>query len=61
MLPVGGIREKVLAANRIGIKTILIPEKNIKDLVELPEQVRKCFGDNSSQPHGSGYLSYFWN
>ncbi|NMB94266.1 MAG: endopeptidase La [Flexilinea flocculi] len=40
VLPVGGIREKVLAANRIGIKTILIPEKNIKDLVELPEQVR---------------------
>ena len=40
VLPVGGIREKLLAARRLGIKTILIPEKNVKDLKELPEQAR---------------------
>ena len=41
MLPVGGIKEKVLAAHRAGIKTVLLPEKNKKDLVEVPEEIRK--------------------
>lgn len=41
VLPVGGVREKVIAAHRSGIKTILLPEKNRKDLSEIPEQVRK--------------------
>ena len=36
VLPVGGVREKVLAAQRSGIKTVLLPIKNEKDLVELP-------------------------
>ena len=41
MLPVGGIREKVLAASRHGIKTFVLPERNEPDLAELPEEVRK--------------------
>jgi ATP-dependent Lon protease len=41
ILPVGGIKEKVLAAKRAGIKTIILPEKNIKDLSEVPERVKK--------------------
>jgi ATP-dependent Lon protease len=41
VLPVGGIREKVLAAHRAGLKTILLPEKNKKDLVEVPRKVRE--------------------
>ncbi len=41
VLPVGGIREKLLAASRVGLKTILIPEKNVKDLVDLPKQIKK--------------------
>ncbi len=41
VLPVGGIREKSLAARRQGIKTIILPELNEPDLVELPEEVRK--------------------
>ncbi len=41
VLPVGGIKEKVLAAKRAGIKTVLLPEKNRKDLVEVPERARK--------------------
>jgi ATP-dependent Lon protease len=39
ILPVGGIREKILAAHRAGIKNVLIPEQNMKDLVEIPPRV----------------------
>ena len=39
VLPVGGVREKVLAAHRAGIKTILMPAKNEKDLVDVPKAV----------------------
>ncbi len=41
VLPVGGIREKLLAAHRAGLKTIIIPERNMKDLVDLPKKVRQ--------------------
>jgi len=41
VLPVGGIREKSLAARRLGIKTVILPQGNVQDLVELPEEVRK--------------------
>ncbi|MEO6213613.1 MAG: endopeptidase La, partial [Vicinamibacterales bacterium] len=41
VLPVGGIREKVLAARRYGIKTVIIPHINEADLDELPAEVRK--------------------
>jgi predicted ATP-dependent protease len=40
VLPVGGIKEKVLAARRAGIANVILPEQNSKDLVELPEEVR---------------------
>ena len=40
VLPIGGLREKLLAAYRMGIYTVLIPEKNQKDLEELPEDIR---------------------
>jgi ATP-dependent Lon protease len=41
VLPVGGIKEKVLAAHRAGIKRVLLPERNRKDLVDIPETIRK--------------------
>ncbi len=41
VLPVGGIREKILAAHRAGIKTVLIPERNVKDLVDVPKKVKE--------------------
>ncbi len=39
VLPVGGIKEKVLAAHRAGIKNVILPEKNRKDLEEIPKQI----------------------
>jgi ATP-dependent Lon protease len=41
VLPVGGIKEKVLAAHRAGIKRVILPERCRKDLVDVPEQARK--------------------
>ena len=41
VLPIGGLKEKLLAALRGGIKTVLIPEDNVKDLAEIPEEVKK--------------------
>ncbi len=41
VLPVGGIKEKVLAAARAGIRTVILPQLNQKDLEEIPEAVRK--------------------
>jgi ATP-dependent Lon protease len=40
VLPVGGIKEKVLAGMRAGIRTIILPKKNEKDLEEIPEHIR---------------------
>lgn len=40
VLPIGGLKEKLLAAHRGGIKTVLIPEENVKDLIEIPDNVK---------------------
>lgn len=40
VLPVGGVRDKVLAAHRSGIKVVMLPEKNMKDLVDIPKSAR---------------------
>lgn len=41
VLQVGGIKEKALAAKRAGLKTVLLPDRNAKDLEDLPDEVRR--------------------
>jgi len=41
VLPVGGIKEKVLAARRFGMHTVILPALNEPDLAELPEEIRR--------------------
>src|SRR5512139_2091213 len=41
VLPIGGVREKVLAGHRAGLKVVLLPEKNMKDLHDVPKKVRE--------------------
>ena len=41
VLPIGGLKEKLLAAHRGGISTVLIPEENTKDLAEIPKNVKE--------------------
>jgi ATP-dependent Lon protease len=42
VLPIGGLKEKALGAMRAGIKTVIFPEKNVKDLDEIPENIKNC-------------------
>ena len=53
VLPVGGIKEKVLAAKRAGINTIIMPKKNENNLEEIPENVKNrmdfCLVENMDQ------------
>jgi len=42
VLPIGGLKEKLLAAVRGGISTALIPEENVKDLAEIPENIKNA-------------------
>ena len=41
VLPIGGLKEKSLAASKFGIKTIFIPKDNARHLVDIPEEVKK--------------------
>jgi ATP-dependent Lon protease len=40
VLPIGGLKEKLLAAHRGGITTVLIPDENVKDLAEIPQNIK---------------------
>ena len=42
VMPVGGIKEKMLAAHRAGLKTIILPKRNAMDVEDVPEEIRKA-------------------
>ena len=54
VLPIGGLKEKLLAALRGGIKKVLIPEENAKDLVDIPASVKNGLEIVPVVAHGSG-------
>ena len=54
VLPVGGIKEKILAAHRAGIKRVIMPERNRKDVIDIPEQPQARRSRSSSS---SGWTS----
>nr|MBA3499405.1 endopeptidase La [Deltaproteobacteria bacterium] len=41
VLAIGGVKEKLLAAHRAGIKRVIIPERNVKDLIDVPDEVKR--------------------
>ena len=53
VMPIGGVKEKVLAAQRAGIKRIMLPARNRRDFEEIPEETRKalefCWLENVDQ------------
>jgi ATP-dependent Lon protease len=40
VLPIGGLKEKILAAKQAGITTVIIPEKNRKDIAKIPDEIK---------------------
>ncbi len=54
VLPIGGLKEKVLAAHRAGIKRVIIPERNKPDLEEVPKEVQDELEFVLRQPDGPG-------
>ena len=54
VLPIGGLKEKMIAAHRGGIRTVIIPRENEKDLKEIPAQVTRADADRDGRPHGRG-------
>ena len=59
VLPVGGIKEKLLAAYRSGVKNIIIPKDNEKDLDDIPEDLRKQLNINLVSDYKEVYSILF--
>ena len=60
VLPIGGLKEKLLAALRGGLKTVLIPEENEKDLAEIPDNVKRGLEDHPRRERRRSAESRRW-
>ncbi len=59
VLPIGGVKEKVIAARRVGLKTLIFPEANEKDVAELPDYLRKGLTFHFARDFGDVYRRAF--
>lgn len=59
VLPVGGIKEKIIAARRVGVNCIILPEENRKDFTELPEYITKDLEVHFVQEYSDVYNIVF--
>ncbi len=55
VLPIGGVKEKVIAARRVGLETLIFPEANEKDVDELPDHLRKGLTFHFARDFGDVY------
>ena len=60
VLPIGGLKEKLLAALRGGFKTVLIPQENEKDLAEIPDNVKRGTEDHPGPDGRRGAAATRW-
>jgi ATP-dependent Lon protease len=62
ILPIGGVKEKVLAAHRVGIRRVILPKDNMSDLQDIPEKVKSqiefCMADNMAEVFQLTLLDY---
>ena len=61
VLPIGGLKEKLLAAHRAGLKTVLIPKENVRDLELLPEHVRERTGHRARSRRWTRSWRWRWS
>jgi len=61
VLPVGGIQEKVIAARRIGIRELVLPDENRRDVDELPDYIREGMTFHFAKAYKDVYKVVFGN
>ena len=61
VLPIGGMKEKLLAAHRVGIRTVILPKDNEKDLADIPPEIQADLDHPVRRDHGRSSGNRAWN